>query len=35
MSEHIHTQSVGSFLDALASNAPTPGGGSVAGFSGA
>lgn len=35
MSEPIATQTAGAFLDALASSAPTPGGGSVAAFSGA
>lgn len=35
MSEPIESQSVGAFLDALASNAPAPGGGSVAALSGA
>jgi len=35
MSEPLDTQSVGAFLEALASNAPTPGGGSVAAISGA
>lgn len=35
MSEPIATQPAGAFLDALASSAPTPGGGSVAAFSGA
>ncbi len=35
MTEPIHSQPVGAFLDTLASNAPTPGGGSVAALSGA
>ncbi|NJN66208.1 MAG: cyclodeaminase/cyclohydrolase family protein [Chloroflexaceae bacterium] len=35
MTYPIYEQSVGAFLDALASSEPTPGGGSVAGFSGA
>jgi methenyltetrahydrofolate cyclohydrolase len=35
MAEAIDQQSINAFLDTLASNAPTPGGGSVAGFSGA
>jgi formiminotetrahydrofolate cyclodeaminase len=35
MAETLDAQPVGAFLDALASRAPTPGGGSVAGFSGA
>jgi formiminotetrahydrofolate cyclodeaminase len=35
MSERIDSQTISSFLDALASNAATPGGGSVAGISGA
>ncbi|NJN15643.1 MAG: cyclodeaminase/cyclohydrolase family protein [Chloroflexaceae bacterium] len=34
-SESVKDQSVGAFLDALASRAPTPGGGSVAALSGA
>ncbi|RRR77493.1 MAG: formiminotransferase-cyclodeaminase [Candidatus Viridilinea halotolerans] len=35
MSEPLETQTLGSFLDTLASSAPTPGGGSVAALSGA
>ncbi len=35
MSEKINQQQIGAFLDALASKAPTPGGGSVAALSGA
>jgi formiminotetrahydrofolate cyclodeaminase len=35
MSERLDAQPVGAFLDALASSAPTPGGGSVAALSGA
>ena len=35
MAEPLDTQPVGAFLDALASGAPTPGGGSVAAMSGA
>jgi formiminotetrahydrofolate cyclodeaminase len=35
MTDTLDGQTVGSFLGALASNAPTPGGGSVAGISGA
>jgi methenyltetrahydrofolate cyclohydrolase len=35
MSEPLETQTVGAFLDALASSAPTPGGGSVAATTGA
>lgn len=35
MSEPLDTQTVGAFLDALASSAPTPGGGSVAAMTGA
>lgn len=35
MTEPLEAQSVGAFLDALASKAPTPGGGSVAGLAGA
>ncbi len=35
MTDELHTQSMDAFLDALASNAPTPGGGSVAAYSGA
>ncbi len=33
--EMLNEQTISTFLDALASSAPTPGGGSVAGFSGA
>jgi formiminotetrahydrofolate cyclodeaminase len=35
MAEPLDAQPIGAFLDALASSAPTPGGGSVAGVSGA
>jgi formiminotetrahydrofolate cyclodeaminase len=35
MTEPLNQQTVGAFLDALASSAPAPGGGSVAGISGA
>jgi formiminotetrahydrofolate cyclodeaminase len=35
MAETLEAQPVGAFLDALASRAPTPGGGSVAAFNGA
>ncbi len=35
MSEPLDTQPIGAFLDALASNAPAPGGGSVAALAGA
>lgn len=35
MSEPLETQPIGAFLDALASSAPTPGGGSVAALAGA
>ena len=35
MAEPLDTQTLGAFLDALASGAPTPGGGSVAAMSGA
>ncbi len=35
MAETLEAQPVGAFLDALASRAPTPGGGSVAAFTGA
>ncbi|WP_129626678.1 cyclodeaminase/cyclohydrolase family protein [Candidatus Oscillochloris fontis] len=35
MTENLNEQSIATFLDALASSAPTPGGGSVAGTSGA
>lgn len=35
MNDDLSQQTLGAFLDALASNAPTPGGGSVAAFNGA